>query len=140
MTAKDVISETASLVETQPEKFDFVHRLALERALFALAKEFAASQFDFALSGFSGDALQDLTDRSANDPLSNFTVDLFNRILHKIKLISSGDPYITLDGHDMMLEGRREIIVSLKEDLIGLLKQLDANLERCLRLSCDSLR
>lgn len=125
MTPKDVFVATAVLVESEPEKFRFVQRLELERALFEVAKDVAATQLDYILPGFNDDALAELLQRASGHQRSFEFVSLLNRIIQKVKLISSGDPYITLEGEEMILEGRREVIVSLKSDLQQLLAQLE---------------
>ena len=123
MTPLFTLSMMAELVETQPEAFDYVHRLELERALFSIAKEFASEELGTNISGFSDQVLQELQARSVDLTAAAKVVTVLIRILRRIQLISSGDPYITLEGEDIVLEGRREVIVSLGSDLRTLLAE-----------------
>jgi hypothetical protein len=126
MTPRTTVADLAILVQKQPDTFDYVRRLELERALFALAKDFAFTEIGMVISGFNDEVLNELRGRSVNSPRTTRIVNLLICVLEKIRLISSGDPYITLEGEDVTLEGRREIIVSLGDDLLALLKDLDS--------------
>jgi hypothetical protein len=126
MTPRTTVADLAVLVQKQPEAFDYVRRLELERALFALAKDFAFTEIGIVISGFNDEVLSELRDRSVNSARTIRIVNVLICVLEKIRLISSGDPYITLEGEDVTLEGRREIIVSLGDDLLALLKELDS--------------
>jgi len=126
MTPRTTVADLAVLVQKQPEAFDYVRRLELERALFALAKDFAFTEIGIVMSGFNDEVLSELRDKSVNSARTSRIVNVLICALEKIRLISSGDPYITLEGEDVTLEGRREIIVSLGDDLLALLKELDS--------------
>jgi hypothetical protein len=122
---KDKIAAIATSVERRPEAFEYVKRIALERALFALISDYASKQFNMVMSGFSDEVIKELEERSQQMPASNRLVDILKRILEKIQLISSGDPYITLEGGDVTLEGRGEVINSLGADLRALIEEVD---------------
>jgi hypothetical protein len=119
MTPRNTIADLAVLVQKQPDAFDYVRRLELERALFALAKDFAFTEIGIVISGFNDEVLNKLRDRSVNSARAIRIVNVLICVLDKIRLISSGDPYITLEGEEVTLEGRREIIVSLGDDLLA---------------------
>jgi hypothetical protein len=125
MSVKDEISECATLVEQQPQAFDYVHRIALERALFALVSDFALTEFEIAITGFSDEMVLKLEERCHDVGRSEAPLNTLKQILEKIQLISSGDPYITLEGKDVTLEGRGEVISSLGLDLRNLVKEIE---------------
>jgi len=126
MTTRSTVSDLAALVESEPDAFDYVRRIELERALFALAKDFAFTEVGMVISGFSDEVLQELLTRTFDRPRTIRIVKVLMCVLEKIQLISSGDPYITLEGEDVTLEGRRQIITSLGGDLLILVKELDS--------------
>jgi len=126
MTARATVSRWAALVESKRDRFDYVRRIELERALFAIAKDLASTEVGIVISGFSDEVLQDLLAQAADRPRTIRIIKVLMRVLEKIRLISSGDPYITLEGEDVTLEGRREIVTSLGGDLRTLLNELDS--------------
>ncbi len=54
----------AALVEQQSTAFDYVRRIGLERALFALISDLACKKLEISISGFSDEMLEKLQARS----------------------------------------------------------------------------
>lgn len=112
----DILLESAKLVEDAPHTFDWSRRVALERAVFGIAKKVAATHLAFALVGLSDVTRTTFLQAPCPEgPSKDLIIKAFD-VRHALGQVFNGNPYLAIEigpmAHNALI---RHLSNSLRE-------------------------
>ncbi|HEY5960441.1 MAG TPA: hypothetical protein VIV60_28000 [Polyangiaceae bacterium] len=118
------LKETATQLQGDPGYLDWPRRVALERAIFALAKETASLHLGFNLVGLNEVTFRDFVgdSRTQTAGVSKQLILLAFQIRRKLTFIASTDPYLVYRNSSGDFVERGDLIRSVSDDIARLIE------------------